>query len=214
MKRELPRMITLVTGVFLALQYYVPHRSSAHMYETLMDWLIVVGIFAILLGIAGLVRQHLTKIQSRRENWPYSVALLTGLFGMVILGFWGQGLGSPFVTAYFTLLNPVQATMFAMLAFYIASAAYRAFRARTLLATILLLSAVLVMLGRVPLGELVWPPFSLGSLEIPGIAQISDWLINVPNLAAKRAIYVGLGLGGSATALKVVLGIEAPHLRG
>jgi hypothetical protein len=104
--------------------------------------------------------------------------------------------------------------MFAMLAFYIASAAYRSFRARSALATILLVSAVLVMIGRVPLGEILWPPFTIGSLAVPGAAQVSDWLINVPNLAAKRAIYIGLGLGGAATALKVVLGIEAPHLRG
>ncbi|MBM3318544.1 MAG: hypothetical protein FJY75_11900 [Candidatus Eisenbacteria bacterium] len=214
MKRELPRILTLVTGVFLALQYFVPHRASATVYETLMDWLIIVGIFAILLGIAGLVRLHSGKIRSRQTNWPFSIVLLAGLFGMIFLGFWGQDLGSPFVTAYFQVLNPVQATMFAMLAFYIASAAYRAFRGRTLLATILLLSAVIVMLGRVPLGELLWPPVTIGSLRIPGVGEISDWLVNVPNLAAKRAIFVGLGLGGAATALKVILGIEAPHLRG
>ena len=61
------------------------------------------------------------------------------------------------------------------------------------------------MLGRVPLGEQM----------IPGIARWRDpdWLMNVPNMAAKRAIAIGLGLGGSATALKIVLGIEAPHLR-
>jgi multisubunit Na+/H+ antiporter MnhG subunit len=214
MKRELPRIITLVTGVFLALQYFVPHRTSAHIYETLMDWLIVVGMFAIILGILGLARMHLERLQQRQSNWLYSVTLLVGLFGMITLGFWGQDLGSPFVRAYFSVLNPIQATMFAMLAFYIASAAYRAFRGRTALATILLVSAVLVMLGRVPLGELVWPRFHLGSLTVPSVAEISDWLINVPNLAAKRAIYIGLGLGGAATALKIVLGVEAPHLRG
>jgi hypothetical protein len=214
MKRELPRMITLVTGVFLALQYFSPHRQSARIYETLMDWLIIVGVFAIMLGIVGLVRLHTGKIQLRERNWPYSIVLLVGLFGMIILGFWGQGATSPFVKAYFTLLNPIQATMFAMLAFYIASAAYRAFRGRSALATILLLSAVVVMFGRVPLGEMAWPRFHIGALTIPSIGEISDWLVNVPNLAAKRAIYVGLGLGGAATALKVVLGIEAPHLRG
>ena len=103
---------------------------------------------------------------------------------------------------YNAILNPITATMFALLAFYIASAAYRAFRARSVLATILLLSAIIVMLGRVPAGEV-----------IPGIPWLTDWLINVPNMAAKRAITIGLGLGGSATALKIVLGIEAPHLR-
>ena len=53
MRRELPRIITLVTGIFLALQYYVPHRGSATVYETLMDWLMIVGLFAIVLGIVG-----------------------------------------------------------------------------------------------------------------------------------------------------------------
>ncbi len=214
MKRELPRIITLVTGIFLALQYFVPHRASARVYETLMDWLIVVGLFAIILGIIGLAHMHIARLTRREANWPYSVALLGGLFGMIALGFGGSGQGTPFVRAYFAVLNPIQATMFAMLAFYIASAAYRAFRARTALATILLVSAVLVMLGRVPLGELIWPHFRLGSLGVPSVTEISDWLLNVPNLAAKRAIYIGLGLGGAATALKVVLGIEAPHLRG
>jgi len=214
MKRELPRIITLVTGIYLALQYFIPHRASAKVYETLNDWLIVIGIFAIVLGILGLARMHIGKVQQRDPNWPYSLTLLVGLFGMIALGFGGQGLGTPFVRAYFSVLNPIQATMFAMLAFYIASAAYRAFRARTALATILLVSAVIVMVGRVPLGELLWPKFQLGSLTVPGAAEISDWMLNVPNLAAKRAIYIGLGLGGAATALKVVLGIEAPHLRG
>lgn len=214
MKRELPRIITLVAGVFLALQYFVPHQRSADIYETLMDWLMIVGMFAVVLGIAGLVMQHAGKLRTREPNWPYSIALLVGLFGMIILGFWGQELGSPFVRAYFAVLNPIQATMFAMLAFYIASAAYRAFRGRSVLATILLLSAVIVMLGRVPLGEILWPSFHLGSFTVPGAAAISDWLLNVPNLAAKRAIYIGLGLGGAATALKIVLGVEAPHLRG
>jgi hypothetical protein len=214
MKRELPRIITLVTGVFLALQYFVPHKASAHVYETLMDWLIIVGLFAIILGIIGLVQMHLSRLRRREPNWPYSLTLLAGLFGMIGLGFGGSGLGTPFVRAYFSVLNPIQATMFAMIAFYIASAAYRAFRGRSALAVILLISAVLVMLGRVPLGELLWPRFHLAGLTVPGVTDISDWLLNVPNLAAKRAIYIGLGLGGAATALKVVLGIEAPHLRG
>jgi len=204
MQRELPKIITLITGLFLAIQYFIPHQSSVTFYETSLDWLIIIGIFSIILGILSLVNMHTTKIRRKENGFRYSYVLLIGLAYMLIAGATtGTGDESWFMKGYFGVLNPITATMFALLAFYIASAAYRAFRARSIIATILLLSAVIVMLGRVPMGEQM----------IPGIAKLSDWLLNVPNMAAKRAIAIGLGLGGSATALKIVLGIEAPHLR-
>ena len=205
MQRDLPRAITFIAGVFLAIQYFVPHRISETIYSTSLDWDIIIGIFAIILGILSLIHFHLNKISRKEPAYQYSYVLLAGLAFMIVSGIaTGVGRESVFLRwGYNGILNPVSSTMFALLAFYIASAAFRAFRARTVIATILLLSAILVMLGRVPVGEAM----------IPGIAGVSDWLLNVPNMAAKRAIAIGLGLGGSATALKIVLGIEAPHLR-
>ncbi|MDM7914504.1 MAG: hypothetical protein QUU85_04450 [Candidatus Eisenbacteria bacterium] len=204
MRRGLPKLITAITGLFLAIQYFSPHKFSEKFFETALDWLIIIGIFSIILGIASLSKQHLSKIQRKEGGSFNSSVLLAGLVFMILAGFLGgTGEGSLFLQGYNGILNPVTSTMFALLAFYIASAAERAFRARTVIATILLVSAVIVMIGRVPAGEAM----------IPGIAKASDWLLNVPNMAAKRAIAIGLGLGGSATALKVVLGIEAPHLR-
>jgi hypothetical protein len=204
MQRLLPRIITFVCGMFLAIQYFIPHKNSEKLYETSLDWLIIVGVFAIVLGILSLVSVNLEKIRRRSQGYRHSWVLLAGLVFMIVAGIvTGTGQDSLFLRlGYNAILNPITATMFALLAFYIASAAYRAFRARSILATILLISAIIVMLGRVPAGEV-----------IPGIPWLTDWLINVPNMAAKRAITIGLGLGGSATALKIVLGIEAPHLR-
>ena len=214
MQREIPKLITLITGLFLAIQFFIPHKASEQFYETALDWLIIVGIFAIVMGITSSVQLHLGKIQRKERGYRYSWVLLAGLVYMTVTGlFFGSEDGGAFRRAYQGILMPITSTMFALLAFYIASAAYRAFRARTVLATILLVSAILVMLGRVPMGELMWPRLVLGGVTIPGVADISDWLLNVPNMAAKRAITIGLGLGGSAKALKVVLGIEAPHLR-
>ena len=95
---------------------------------------------------------------------------------------------------------PLQSTMFALLAFFISSASYRAFRARNLLATLLLVAALIVMLR--------FTPGPWGDL----ISKTSTWVMNVPNLAAQRAIVIGIGLGMVATALKVILGIERGYM--
>jgi hypothetical protein len=123
---------------------------------------------------------------------------------MIFFGLWFMGgLESYMYRHFFSfIMIPIQATMFALLAFFIASAAYRAFRARSILATVLLLGALVVMLR--------FNPF-LGPLGEP-MAKLADWILNVPNLAAKRAIIMGIGLGMVATALKVILGIERGYM--
>ncbi|MCK4655598.1 MAG: hypothetical protein KAT85_01165, partial [candidate division Zixibacteria bacterium] len=97
---------------------------------------------------------------------------------------------------------PMMSTMFSMLAFFIASAAYRAFRARTLEATILLITATIVMLGRVPLGRAI---FSY-------LPQVTDWIMNYPNLSVQRGIIIGAALGAASMSLRIILGIERTYL--
>ena len=122
----------------------------------------------------------------------------------VFVGFvWGTQKGSPVLWLFENVQMPMSSTMFALLAFYIASAAYKSFRARSVEATVLLLAATIVMLGQVSFGAVI----SNGYLP-----EIKDWILNVPNLAAKRGIALGVGLGGIATSLKILLGIERTYL--
>lgn len=210
MKRQIPLMMVFIFGILMIIQYFIPHEYSEWVNAFFMDWIIIIGIFALALGIWSLVRVSWDKIKNKKANWQYAVITLAGLFVMVFFGFdyfrhFFTTEGSTnymYVHFYQSIVIPIQATMFSLLAFFIASAAYRAFRARSLLATLLLLSALIIMLR--------FNPF-LGPLQ-PVMEKFSLWLLNVPNLAAKRAIVIGVGLGMVATALKVILGIERAYL--
>ena len=74
--------------------------------------------------------------------------------------------------------------------------------ARNAEATLLLGTAIVMMIGRVSVGEFLWS----------GFPPVTEWLLDVPNLAAKRAIALGIGLGAISTALKIILGIDRTYL--
>jgi hypothetical protein len=203
MKKEIPLAIVFVSGLFMAIQFFIPHAKSEFIYEFVMEWAIIIGIFALALGIWSLVRVSAVKIRRQAENWQYAVVLLAGLMAMIVFGLLMGGVESYWFRSFFNhIMIPLHATMFSLLAFFMASAAFRAFRARSALATVLLISALVLMLR--------FNPY-MGPLGTPN-ADLASWILNVPNLAAKRAIIIGIGLGMVATALKVILGIERTYL--
>ena len=205
-QRTLPILITFVFGVALVLQYYVPHPASESFLHEISVWNQIIAGFAIILGVGSLLSTHYLKIKHQESGWGYSGVLFVSMFVMFGAGLWAEGKaeGTVFGWLYDFVLVALQGTMFSLLAFFVASAAYRAFRARSLEATILLGAAVIVMAGRVPLGEYL----------LPGIGQISDWIMNVPNTAAQRGILIGVSLGGIAISIKIIFGIERAHLGG
>jgi hypothetical protein len=146
---------------------------------------------------------HQKKVRQRGEGWIYSVVTLVSLAGITILGVW-QGVSADTVVGrVYNMVNaPLASTMFSLLAFFIASAAFRAFRARNVEATLLLVTAIVMMIGRVSIGEYMWK----------GFPPLTEWLLDVPNLAAKRAVAIGIGLGAVSTALKIILGIDRSYL--
>jgi hypothetical protein len=216
MRRELPLAICFIMGVIMAVQFFIPHRYSQWLFDNMLKWLIIVLTFAMLLGILNLIKLHVQKVQHRRRDWLYSIVALFGISASLVTGFgWGIEADSPFMVLYNYVQIPMQATMFSLLAFFIASAAFRTFRARTLEATLLLIAAVVVMLGRVPFGgifENLSPAFSAWIES--WLPPFAEWVLDYPNMAAKRGIMIGIGLGVISTALKIILGIERSWLGG
>ena len=214
MKREFPLLLTAVIGLFMILSFFVPHHLVSVPADFLQQCAVIVVAFGYVLGGANALRVNLDGIAKRQPDWPYKLVLVVTLVFTVLIGLkegrhW-QDDKTISMFLYNQVYSPMQATMFALLAFYIASAAFRAFRIRTVEAGLLAAAALIVMMGRVPLGDSLttWLPEPLR------LGAVQDWLMNVPQNAAKRAVLMGAALGVMATGLRVILGIERSYLGG
>ena len=210
LRRQVPLLITLITGLVFAAQYYVPHPASEQMLTSVTKWLQIIGGFALVLGVSSLFHVHAVKIRRKEAGWGYSFVLYVSMLGTIAVGLWSNGKEAvdgtmtAFGWIYNFMMVPLQGTMFAILAFFIASAAYRSFRARSREAAVLLIAAVIVMMGRVPLGEYL----------IPLSGDLSQWILNVLNASVRRAILIGVSLGTVALSIKIIFGMERSYLGG
>ena len=224
-KLHLPLILVFVVGLVPIVTFFlseeVPGVTFAR--DQVETWMIIVAGFALLLGVVNVIQGSVRRIERREKGWPFAASLLAGLVVTGAIGVLSafnvgpfQGIGenphggeTPFywITIYF--FNPLQAAMFSLLAFYVASAAFRAFRVRNVEASILLVAAIIVMLGRIPFGESLFAWIPGGRRWLPAL---TEWIMNTPNAAAQRGIIIGAALGAASLSLRVILGIERSYL--
>jgi hypothetical protein len=209
MRNRIPLLITFVTGFLIIVAFFIPHRPFGPLESEALIWYAIIFAFTLILGVDSLIRLHVRQIQKRKKGWWYSAVFFAGFFYCFVIGVISIVRtpnpfepGTAFFYGYETILIPLQSTMFALLAFFVASASYRAFRARNIEATLLLVAAVLVMIGRVPAGYKLWS-------KLPVIA---DWIFDVLQIGAMRGILIGVALGAVAMSLRLILGIERTYL--
>jgi len=166
--------------------------------KIIRTWALVISSMALGLGVVNLVRIHGKKIIARKEGqWIFSIITLATFFIVFFAGIFVKNTelwNWPFVHVYTTL----QQTMYASTGFYIVSSAYRAFRARNVDATLLLLSGCILMLRNAPIGEAIWSGFPV----------IGDWLMDVGQLPAYGTFRLIAAFGIIAYGFRVILAKE------
>jgi hypothetical protein len=220
MRREIPILITFFVGIFMILKFFFTNPNVLLIAEEIETLAKLTLTGSMILGVVNILRINIRSVVQQRRSWVYSAALVFCVFMMTFAGFY-----SVFVRGYFSARElgdiffhdvymsaqiPLGSTMFALLAFYIASAAFRAFRVRNLQAGLLLTAAVFIMIGRVPLGKTLSNNIGLGDF----IPNMTTWIMGVPNTAGQRSIFIGVALGVVAVGLRCIFGVERPYLRG
>ncbi len=223
MRRQIPILITTIAGLVFAISYFIPHDPFGESESIFGDWITIVQAFAVWLGALNLLKISFEKISNKTADWPYAAIIVVSLMGTLAIGFYDgySGMaqdpqvsfrdpGTNFDWLYRFIYTPLSATMFSMLAFFVASASYRAFRARNVQATLLLIAGFFVMGGRVPLFDMMISPIT----DFPVFSWFADWIMTYPNTAGQRAIMIGIALGIMSSSLRIILGIERSHIGG
>lgn len=221
-------LITFVIGLVVLTSEFIPHKPFNSISSGLETWFMIISGFAILLGVMSLIHVNVNKVIDKEDNWRYYLAGLISFGIMLICGIlWGtqdaagligngEGIQAwlgikPFEYLFNNVYMHLSSTMFALLAFFIASAAYRAFIVRSFESSLLMIAAVLVMLGRTSIGTSVTAglPDGLRWMHLPNVA---DFIMNFPTNAGQRAIMISAALGIVGSSLRILLGIERSYL--
>lgn len=245
MKRTVPVVIAGITGFVLIIAYFVPPYEGWG--DVAMTWFNILAAVAFILGGGNLIKLNLQRISARRPGWGYAAVTLIAFAVTIVIGLGKAGVtpsvaypaaiwsgdykeeGSAFWWLFEYVLTPLNQTMFALLAFFVASAAFRAFRAKNMEATVLLATAFLILLGRTYAGVWLtdWLPdaetaalggeqlsYSARMLSALRIEHLAEATFGVFTLAGMRAIMIGIALGVVATSLKILLGVDRSYLGG
>ena len=216
-RKELPIVITTLTALLMIFATYfkVPQAKSAS--TTVQTWMLVMVNFAVVVGFLMVIRMHKKRIDKRQpgdRSWLFSVWLIIVLIAYVLLGIYGvesTRTSAPtndwsFNWVYTNAVVALDSAMYSLLAFFIASASFRAFKARTKEAAVLLVSGAITMLYNAPAGSSIFGPLA------PNFNDFSEWILNVPNMAGFRGILIGAAVGAISLGIRVLTGRERGYL--
>lgn len=204
MRTRVPVVITALVGLLIIVEYFFPIPGLDTWVKEMQSWGVILGAFALGLAAVNLLRIHGKRVIERSNEWYNSFALVATLVIQTVIGLSKGTTSDAYQFGFKYIMTPLGATIFSLLAFYIASAGYRAFQAKNTDSTILLVTSIIVMLGAVPVGQVIWSKFP----------ELSGWILDFPNMAGQRGIIIGSALGAIALGIRVLLGIERGHLGG
>jgi hypothetical protein len=190
--------VAIAVGLVVLMDVFFTHPLLGALGAAFREWTIILTAFALLLGLFNLLLVHVLRIVRRNESGAaYSAIVLLTATGVGMIGLLFGLPSAPMAWIFDNLYVPLQGAFFALVAFFLATAAYRALRARSIETTWMLLAAVVVFLGQMPL--------------INVLADAKEWVLRVPSEAGVRGILLGVALGTLATGLRLLVGMDRPY---
>lgn len=196
-RQIVPAGFAIAVGLVVLVSQFAPNSIGGFVVAAAAQ----IAAFAVLLGLLNVLSVHGQRILRRDRNAWSSLIILASAIVVFVIVFPSGGASGASDWVFRYLYRPLEATFLSLVVFFIATAAFRALRARTWQSAVLVISAIVVLAGSLPLMNLVSPL----------IPEIRDWVVNVPAVAGVRGIAIGVALGAVVTGLRLLTGIDRPY---
>ncbi|MCC6454968.1 MAG: hypothetical protein IT328_08510 [Caldilineaceae bacterium] len=192
-------LLILVGGLLLlGIDRFVeipPLRTAALL---VYEWGVLLSAFALLLGAINVAWVHVRRVVAGSTGWQQSLLLVVALAVVLVSGLFSTtGVRSPLVELLFdAIIAPGQATLFALLAFFMAAAAYRYLRIGRPGGVWLLAGVLLVFAVQMPVANALLPR---------AFANLIGWVVDVPAMSALRGALLGSSFALVIVAIRFLL---------
>ena len=197
-RRDLPVWIAFLVGVVIIADYVIAFPGLQNASQTFTTWAVIVTAFSFGIGALNIIQRQSKSIIRRDKYWIYGIVLLIFLFATLGIGLLGS-INHPYYKILFdNMLAPLNVTMSSMLAFFLASAAFRVIRVKNVESALLLVAAIFVMLTNAPIGEKIWSGFPV----------IGDFFVTGFAAGGNRGIQIGAAIASIGFGVRILTGIE------
>lgn len=201
MRRSLPTALVVIVGLLLLADFVVVNPSLAAIAGVLLEYLVLLAAAAAITGALALGLRHLATLRHGQGGRAGSLLVLGGMAAMLVAGFYpgSAGANDPALRwLVAALLLPLVAALFALLFFFLLTAAQRGLRLRSRETSVMLLAASAVLVLLLPLGGIAgaW------------LAGAASWVLAVPIGAVFRGLLIGVAIATAISAARLLLAVD------
>jgi len=186
LRRHIPVIIVTIIGIFLFFTYPIDNPVVIGTAGILGNWAMILASFALGIGAINMIVIHGRRVSEMRKGlWEPSLALLITMAAVLLLGLATSVKSDEYTLVYDTLVGAGRLTLVSLRGFFMFSAFYRAYRARALDGTVMLIVSILLMMYNVPIAELFFPQLNV----------FTQWLLDVLFVGGERGLRIIGGIG-------------------
>ena len=195
-RREIPIAIGVAACTLVIASYFTDNASLASASGSLQLSGVIIAGLATLLGLFSYVAYNGRQIVKKRS--VYSGVAVASALGTIAIGLALSPSSSQYSWLTSNILTPLSMSVGSFIGFFIVSAAFRTFRARSLEAGIVLAAAAMIMLKNMPVGEYL----------LPGVLPLGNWLNDIVSLGGNRGFTIAFAVGAIIAGVRQILGFE------